>query len=125
MDRRVLILIVDIVAGVLVATGLLFAVRGCQPPTMSTLTPSQAVSPSAPVNRPIAVAGLVGHVDTSGDDKATLVLTDPGRDPAASRKLAVIYVGPMPKPIADGATATFYGSLTSDKVLHAEKYTIK
>jgi cytochrome c-type biogenesis protein CcmE len=125
MNRRILVLIVDIVIGVVIGTALLFSVRGCGSQTPAEFTPGQAVSASAPVDRPIAVTGLVGEVQVAGGDRADLVLTDLGRDPARSPKLAVVFVGPMRAPITDGATATFYGSLNSDKVLHADKYTLK
>jgi cytochrome c-type biogenesis protein CcmE len=124
MNRRVLVLIIDVVVGVAIATALLFAARGCQTP-LSPLTPSQAVSASTPVDRPVAVTGLTSDVHVAGDDRVTLVLTDAGSVPVASGKLAVIYVGPTPKPITDGVTATFYGSLSSDRVLHADKYSLK
>jgi cytochrome c-type biogenesis protein CcmE len=124
MNRRVVILIFDIVVGVVIATALLFAARGCQTP-LSALTPSQALSASTPVDRPLTVTGLTSQVRVSGRDRVTLVLSDQSAAPAAATRLAVIYVGPTPKPITDGITATFYGSLNSDRVLHADKYTLK
>lgn len=124
MNRRVVILIIDIVIGVLVASALIFAFRGCSAQDLAPITPSRAMSGSVPASKPIAVTGAAHDVVTAADG-LELTLTDSGKSSGSTPRLSVIYTGPVRSPVTEGAEVTFYGALDPGKVFRADKYTLR